>query len=195
VDQEVASGFTVDRFPFGSLGAPIPRKVQGSSAYEALQEMNANTPWAPFTSQLDWEVARWAKMRSRTSTAVTELLVIPGVCVSCTQITMHLIQEMKVVEALNLLFHTVKEINEKINSKLPACPNFLCKEVSFGEERLEFYYRDVMKCIRVIYSDLQFTQDLVFAPERHYTNQECMCCIYDEMYTCDWWWKVQVRKR
>jgi hypothetical protein len=100
---------------------------------------------------------------------------------------------MKVVEALNLSFHTVKELNEKID-KLPARPNFRCKEVSFGGERLEFYYRDVMKCIRAIYGDPQFAQDLVFAPERHYTNQERTCRVYDEMYTCDWWWKVQVRK-
>jgi hypothetical protein len=80
VDQEMALGVIVDRFPFGSLGDPIPGKVQGLSAFETLREMHAGTPWAPFSSQLEWEVARWAKMRSRTSTAVTELLAIPRVC-------------------------------------------------------------------------------------------------------------------
>jgi hypothetical protein len=35
-------------------------------------------------------------------------------------------------------------------------------------------------------------QDLVFAPERHYTDPERTCCIYNEMHTGDWWWAVQV---
>jgi hypothetical protein len=32
----------------------------------------------------------------------------------------------------------------------------------------------------------------VFAPERHYTNEERTCRIYNEMHTGDWWWTVQV---
>jgi hypothetical protein len=97
---------------------------------------------------------------------------------------------MKVVEALGLSFHTVKGLNEKIDDELPTCPPFHCKEVTFGEERLEFYYRDVMKCIRAIYGNPQFAHHLVFAPERHYTSQERTCRIYNELYTGDWWWKV-----
>jgi hypothetical protein len=80
-DQEMAPGLVVDveQFPFGNPGASIPGRFQGSSAYETMRETHTDNPWAPFSSQLDWEVARWAKMRSRTSTAVTELLAIPGV--------------------------------------------------------------------------------------------------------------------
>lgn len=37
------------------------------------------TAYAPFPSRLDWEVARWAKLRGPTSTAVSELLNIGGV--------------------------------------------------------------------------------------------------------------------
>lgn len=35
--------------------------------------------WAPFTSQLDWEMARWAKLRGPGSTALSELLKLDGV--------------------------------------------------------------------------------------------------------------------
>lgn len=38
-----------------------------------------STAYAPFPSRLDWEVARWAKLRGPTSTAVSELLNIGGV--------------------------------------------------------------------------------------------------------------------
>lgn len=35
--------------------------------------------WAPFASKLDWEMARWAKLRGPGSTALTELLKLDGV--------------------------------------------------------------------------------------------------------------------
>lgn len=38
-----------------------------------------NNIWAPFTSQIDWEIAQWAKLRGPGSTALTELLNIDGV--------------------------------------------------------------------------------------------------------------------
>lgn len=193
-DPEMASGVVIDKFPFGSPGAPIPGMLRGSSAYEMLQETRADTPWAPFSSQLDWEVARWAKMRGQTSTAVAELLAIPGVRDFYPLNTMHLIQTRKVVGGLGLSFHTVKGLNEMIDDELPGCPPFQCKDVTFDEERLEFYYRDVMKCIRGIYGDPGFKSELVFAPERHYTSHERTCRVYNEMYIGDWWWKVQVSK-
>jgi len=53
------------------------------SAYENTQnELDSHVPgnaWAPFQSRIDWEVARWAKLRGCGSTAVTDLLKIPGV--------------------------------------------------------------------------------------------------------------------
>lgn len=50
----------------------------------------------------------------------------------------------------------------------------------------------MVECIRSLYGDPEFTQDLVFAPERHYTSHERRCRVYNEMYTCEWWWTVQV---
>ena len=38
-------------------------------------------PWAPFTSEIDWKVAHWAKMHGPGSTAFSELLAINGVSV------------------------------------------------------------------------------------------------------------------
>ena len=69
----------IDQFPFGSPGAPISGAPQSSSVYETLQNAHMDAPWAPFSSQLDWEIARWAKMHGLSSTAVTELLKIEGV--------------------------------------------------------------------------------------------------------------------
>ena len=38
--------------------------------------------YAPFPSQLDWDIAKWAKLRGPGSTSFDELLAIPSVCVS-----------------------------------------------------------------------------------------------------------------
>ena len=40
---------------------------------------NQENPYLPFTSRLDWEFARWAKLRGPGSTAVSQLISIPGV--------------------------------------------------------------------------------------------------------------------
>ena len=99
---------------------------------------------------------------------------------------------MKIVDTLGLSYHSIKELNDIINTKIPGRPPFLRKGLVIGNEQLEFYCRDVIECIRSLYGNSQFAQELAFAPERHYTNHKCTCRIYDEMYTGDWWWSVQV---
>jgi hypothetical protein len=73
----------IDQFPFGSPGMPIPGKPKGLSAHESWRAASMDSPWAPFRSELDWNVARWVKMRGPSSTAVAELLAIPGVSITC----------------------------------------------------------------------------------------------------------------
>jgi hypothetical protein len=105
---------------------------------------------------------------------------------------MCLTQVLKVVDALGLSFHTAKELNEKIDTHLSDRPCFQCKTLTVNGEPLEFYSRDAIEAIKCLYGDPRFAQHLVFAPERHYTSHERATRIYNEMYTGDWWWKVQV---
>jgi hypothetical protein len=74
VDSASASAVVVEPFSFGRPGAPIPGRPQGDP-----QAASVGSQWAPFQSQLDWDVARWVKLRGGSSTAVSELLAIPGV--------------------------------------------------------------------------------------------------------------------
>lgn len=39
----------------------------------------ADNPFAPFSSRMDWEIGRWAKLRGPGSTAFSELMSIEGV--------------------------------------------------------------------------------------------------------------------
>jgi hypothetical protein len=98
----------------------------------------------------------------------------------------------KVIDKLRLSYHTPKELNEIIDKELPGWPQFKCQDMTIAGETLQFYCHDILQCIQSLYSDPEFAHDLVFAPERHYTDHQCTSCVYSEMHTGDWWWSVQV---
>ncbi len=65
--------------PFGGLaGTPVQGESLGS-AFERYQGQIIGGTYAPFSSRLDWEVAKWAKLRGLGSTAFSDLLSIDGV--------------------------------------------------------------------------------------------------------------------
>ena len=45
-----------------------------------IQMEDVPNEWAPFSNRTDWEIARWSKLRGPSSTALSELLKIDGVC-------------------------------------------------------------------------------------------------------------------
>ena len=55
--------------------------LAGYKPYASSLQTEDNQPleWAPFSTRLEWEVARWAKLRGPSSTALSELLQINGV--------------------------------------------------------------------------------------------------------------------
>ncbi|KAF7372382.1 hypothetical protein MVEN_00098600 [Mycena venus] len=57
---------------------PLRTETLPYTKYSDLIPQSADNPWAPFMSQVDWEVAKWAKLRGSTTTAVTDLLAIDG---------------------------------------------------------------------------------------------------------------------
>jgi hypothetical protein len=99
------------------------------------------------------------------------------------------------VDDLGLSYSTPKDLNSIIDDLLPGRPPFKCEEFVLAGDTFEFYYRDLLKCIRTLYRDPEFAHDLVFAPERHYSDHERKSRVYNEMHTGDWWWAVQVRSR
>ncbi|KAF9497626.1 hypothetical protein BDN71DRAFT_1541395 [Pleurotus eryngii] len=61
----------------GHVGEPMVGSDENSK-YGTYQDnvfgATAQNPWAPFTSKVDWEVARWAKLQGSGSTAFSDLL-------------------------------------------------------------------------------------------------------------------------
>jgi hypothetical protein len=70
----------VEAFPLATAGAPIPGSVCGASSFAIHgRGLSSDEKYTPFCSKLDWDVARWAKLRGPSSSAVSELLEIDGV--------------------------------------------------------------------------------------------------------------------
>ncbi|THU87442.1 hypothetical protein K435DRAFT_681657 [Dendrothele bispora CBS 962.96] len=132
--------------------------------------------WAPFASRMDWEVARWAKMRGTGSTAFSELLEIDGVN-----------------EALGLSYCNSNELNKIIDHEIPIeRPAFTRSEVVIAGESFDLYKRDILQCIRALYGSPDHVKYLCTVPERHYTDADKTCRMYHDIHTGKWWWDMQV---
>lgn len=69
----------IEKFSYGDAGAPLVEvEPSGHSTYQGMLK-DTNSLWAPFKSKMDWEIAKWAKLRGPGSTAFTDLLKIEGV--------------------------------------------------------------------------------------------------------------------
>jgi len=193
-DSETTPLLVINQFLFGNPSAPISSANQDSCTDDTGHTALRDSIWSPFCSKCDWDIAHWAKRHNLTSLAITEFLTISGVqnhlLIHCFPTNVW----WKVVPSLGLSFSTVKELNDMID-RLPGHPTFVCQDITVGDELLKFYYRDILASIRTLYGNPSFQHDLVFAPEQHFTNNERTCHVYNEMYTGDWWWSVQVRKR
>ncbi|KIL57866.1 hypothetical protein M378DRAFT_87323 [Amanita muscaria Koide BX008] len=129
--------------------------------------------YAPFTSRLEWEIARWAKLRGPSESSFSEFLAIPEVC-----------------DRLGLAFRTTRELNRVID-KLPTRPKFLCEEVTVAGHMYTCFSRSIIACIHALYGDPDFTCDMLYVPEQHFQDSEGKQRIYHDMNTGRWWWKMQ----
>ncbi|CDO69799.1 hypothetical protein BN946_scf184766.g44 [Trametes cinnabarina] len=167
-------------FPGGKAGAPLSTNIDHAATYEGYgaegaMPLSKVSPYWPFTSKLDWEVAQWAKKRGPGSTSLTELLQIETV-----------------VERLGLSYSTSRELNNIIDRRMSAGrPPFERHEIDVAGEIFEVYYRDVIACVRALFGDPDLASQLLVAPERHYADEDNTVRVYFDMNTGQWWWTVQ----
>ena len=82
-----------DKHPDHQAGAPI-KKTQSADVNYCTALDNSSNPWAPFLSQVDWEIAKWAKLRGAGSTSFSDLLAIEGVSNYCGSACQILTEEL-----------------------------------------------------------------------------------------------------
>jgi hypothetical protein len=184
----------IEKYPDSRAGAPVSHdRVASKNESYAKSINNEHNPWAPFASQIDWEIAQWAKLRGPGSTAMSDLLKIDGVnIVFCFIISLIFISYLKVVEKLGLSYHNSQALHAIIDNKLPNRPKFHRSEVVIAGEAFEIYSRNIVDCIKSLFGDPEFTSQLILSPERHYADADRTQRLYHEMNTGKWWWNTQV---
>ena len=117
-----------------------PKSAHANMSYELEIAQDETNPYAPFASQLDWEIAKWAKLRGPGSTAFGELMTIPGVSTSLSLVKSGQVTLSRVYEKLETLFKGPQELNRIIDNKLPGRPPFKRHEVLVDNEVCKVYY-------------------------------------------------------
>ncbi|KAJ7821262.1 hypothetical protein B0H14DRAFT_2831726 [Mycena olivaceomarginata] len=163
------------KYPSNRAGEEISDERSPSAEEQYSNALGKPTNvYAPFASKMDWEVARWAKLRGSGSTAFTDLLKIEGVA-----------------QALGLSYGNSIELNAIIDEKLPGRPKFTRSEVVVAGEVFELYSRNIIECVRALFGNTDFAPYLFVVPERHYADEDQTIRLYHNMHTGKWWWSTQ----
>ncbi|KAL1687786.1 hypothetical protein GGG16DRAFT_61384 [Schizophyllum commune] len=163
------------RHPHAGASVDGETACVGHEEYAQRLRDDGSAIYGVFGSRMAWEVAKWAKLRGPSSTALTELLQIEGV-----------------VDALDLPFKNATELNKLIDNHLPGRPPFVRHEFELSGQIFDVYYRDIILCIKALLGDVEFCPVLAFCPEKHYTDSSKQQRLYHDMHTGKWWWDTQV---
>ena len=58
----------------------------------------------------------------------------------------------------------------------------------------KIHHRDPLELIQGLWSNPTYVDDMVFAPRKLWSCHEKSSRLYNEMWTGNWWWNIQVRK-
>lgn len=109
---------------------------------------------------------------------------------------------LQIRNQLGLSFHNNRSFLQKIDS-LPTGPKWSCERVKvrgnargvggeFVMEEVELWKRDPVECVRELLGNPTFREHITYTPERVFADGMASQRIYDEMWTGDWWWDMQV---
>lgn len=154
--------------------------------------------WAPFASELDWRVAKWAVQEGAGHNSFDRLLAIPGVRNHVIAYTSVLFSPqsclLKVQAKLGLSFDSTRSLHQLVDS-IPDRATWKSKHISFRDlpkEKHLIQYRDPLDAIRSLLGNPSHASHIVYRPSRIFTDSQRKDRIYSEMWTGKWWSSVQV---
>ena len=60
------------------------------------------------------------------------------------------------------------------------------------DEDLELWKSNPVECIKGLIGNPAFCNLVAYVPQQVFSDQAGQNCIFDEMWTADWWWDIQV---
>ena len=111
-----------------------------------------------------------------------------------------MIQKINSKESLS--FSNNYSFLKKIN-QLPIGPEWKCNIIDVTgdllddegkpmSEQLELWCRDPIECVKSLIGNPAFKDFISYVPEHVYRDEEGKVRVFDEMWTGDWWWEIQV---
>jgi Plavaka transposase len=188
---------------------PQPAGSAGMSAqtyFENLleeQRAKGQDAWAPFEDEEEWGLAQWLMLNvgQNATDKFLKLPIVSSRTIAHNQ-TWWLICTDQTRNRTRPSFKNKRTFYKKIDT-LPRVAKWLCEPFEIegdqldetGNKRKEILHlwkRDPIECIRELIGNPAFRKKMCFAPERVYEDLEGKNRIFDEMWTGDWWWNLQV---
>jgi hypothetical protein len=188
--------------------AHILRKSQ--SDFETLKDDQnkaglAEKPWAPFEDEGEWELAQFL-IKEVSQTAANKYLKLPIVSGgSRSEMVINLTLTHQTKKRTRPSYLSNYSLLKKIDS-LSAKPGWKCETIEVegnaigadGEpatESVELWFRDPIECIQGLIGNSKFRENMSYVPQKVFTSGSGTTRIYDEAWTGDWWWTMQVGAR
>ncbi|KAI5983310.1 hypothetical protein EDC04DRAFT_2874145 [Pisolithus marmoratus] len=124
--------------------------------------------WSPFQSEEEWDLAHLL-MKNVGQTKINEFL------------------KLLLVHQSGVTFSSVCTFLKCVDS-LQTGPAWTCEMIDvMGDIATEDGNMDPVECIMELIGNLAFQDTMAYIPEHAYVDSKGMNCIYDEMWTVDWW--------
>ncbi|KAL0954394.1 hypothetical protein HGRIS_003378 [Hohenbuehelia grisea] len=149
--------------------------LEGSSS-ETAEPVIPNR-FAPFASELDWQVAHWFVREEPGHTSFDKLLALPGV-----------------VDKLGLSFKNVRELWKTLEELPERSGKWQAKVLTYPDrpdEKFVIRFRNPIEMIKSLWGDPSLADNLVHAPSKVFTDRTRTKRVFSEMWTGTWWNTLQ----
>ncbi|KAG1792002.1 uncharacterized protein HD556DRAFT_1432737 [Suillus plorans] len=160
---------------------------QAETLFESIrveQEALGLDPWAPFADEEEWGLVKWLIARVG-QMAIDEFFKLP--------ITGHMNTSFTSKYTLMKAVDQLPRGTEWMLKKITVKGNIVSNSGQWESEELELWLRDPVDCIRELMGNSEFKNMVSYTPERVFADEEGKTCMFDEMWTGEWWWEMQGR--
>ena len=153
-------------------------------------------PYAPFTSELEWRIARWAVLDGIGHSSLDRLLSIPGVSLGHSNKSYTNDLFLQVVEKLGLSYHNTRSLHQTIDNDIPERAGTWRTDEIFFNDFPDIVYtvrsRDPLEAIQGLWGDPVLSQHIIYRSKKIFSDKNCQNRIYTEVWTGKWWAAIQV---
>ncbi|KAH7907825.1 hypothetical protein BJ138DRAFT_1013929 [Hygrophoropsis aurantiaca] len=191
IDQNLSDQSGTDREGRWSQEFPPEKNAgavfrQAPTTFERIRDeevLKGGEVFGPFESEEEWELAKWL-IKNVGANQMEAFLKLPIVR-----------------QRIDAQYRTKTDLLELVDS-LPGGVKWECEELTIqGDcldingkpltETLELWHRDPVEIMKELIGNPLFKDVMAYEPQKVFVDAEGKNRVINEMWTADWWWKVQ----